>query len=188
MKRALLIPILIFISLFVFSQQSTTPEMAPKRKTIGYKADIGFGFGLDYGGIFGMKLSLNPIHHLTVFASGGYLPAGIGWNLGAACNLYSNNGEKSIQPYIKAMYGVNASSYVKGIPEYIKLFYGATIGIGSRFRFGKLKMHGINVDFNYAIDTQEYYDLLDKLKEDDRITYYYKPLPITFSIGYHYEF
>lgn len=188
MKRFYLAVILTGLFFSSFAQSKLNVDSIIDAVEISRKFDLGLGFGLDYGGFFGVKISGVPVDHLLVFGSLGYQPAGLGWNLGVAGHLFPKTAKHGVRPYIKAMYGTNASSYVDGAPEYNEIFYGATLGLGVEFRFGRFKNNGINFDVNYPFRDEDFYDLLDELKADPRIDVYSEPGAITISIGYHFEF
>ncbi len=149
--------------------------------------DIGFGLGLDYGGIIGAKLSLLPIQHISLFGAAGIQLFGFGWNVGATLHLLPENSKHIVRPNVKIMYGINRSTKISGASEYDKMFTGWTPGIGLKLMFGKKKANGIAVDINFPIGSPEFKDQLEKIENDPRVEWTFI-LPVAFSIGYHRKF
>jgi hypothetical protein len=151
-------------------------------------ADLGFGLGLDYGGLLGVKFAYLPIPNLSVFAAGGYYLFGFAWNTGVTWHILPSTSRYTLRPNIKIMYGVNGGTMVDGASEYNKLFYGFTPGAGLEIMFGKKKRNGIDFDLNFPIHGQDFYNQLDKMENDPMLTGVKKPPPVAFSLGFHHEF
>lgn len=64
------------------TQAEAEQEVLAKEAEYHRNVDIGFGLGLDYGGIIGAKIEFIPISHLGIFASGGVQLSGFGWQFG----------------------------------------------------------------------------------------------------------
>ena len=150
--------------------------------------DAGVGFGIDYGGLVGAKVTFYPIPFMGIFAAGGWEFVGIGWNVGCLGRLIPANGTHSARPYFKVMYGVNAATTVSGISRYDKMFYGVTVGFGIETRFGKFKKGGINIDLNLPFRSPDYFDMVNRMKNDPMVKMTSSTIPITLSIGYNVEF
>jgi hypothetical protein len=198
MKTPMQSPFLILILLLSFSllfapcsfgQQGFNDEGQKSQNTSleRNKFDLGFGFGLDYGGLIGAKLSFAPIKHLTVFASGGYHMVAFGWQVGVAAYALPKVPAKKFRIYGKIMYGSNRVIIVDGASELDKNYIGFTPGIGLEFRFGKKVNNGLNADLNFPIGNQEFQDDLQFLK-DSPLYEVTDPLPVAISVGYHIEF
>ena len=187
MKHYLLLAILLS---FVF-QTSLRAQKVIKKDSIPVmyrKSDAGIGLGLDYGGIFGVKGVYCPIPNLGLFGAVGLQFGDFGWQLGANGYILPKTSSHDARPYIKFMYGINASTYIyRGSPEYNATFKGATVGAGVEFRFGAKKNHGINLDLNFPFRTKKYQDMVEKIKSDPEIEIKYEPLFFTLSIGFHWE-
>ena len=149
--------------------------------------DIGFGFGLDYGGLIGAKATFIPIKYLGIFASGGYHLVSFGWQIGVTGYILPKTNVKKIRPYVKIMYGSNRVIIVEGASGYDMNYIGFTPGIGIEIRFGAKASHGLNADLNFPIGSSEFNDDFDELKNNPSITTS-DPLPIAISFGYHFEF
>ena len=150
--------------------------------------DGGVGFGIDYGGLLGVKATFYPIPYMGVFAAGGWELIGLGWNVGCLGRLIPADGKHGVRPYLKVMYGVNGATKVDGKSSYDKMFYGVTIGVGLETRFGRLKKSGINIDLNVPFRSPEYFDQVAAMKSDPQIKVTTSTIPITISIGYNIEF
>lgn len=102
-------------------------------KTTKPKAYLGFGLGLDYGGI-GLKAQYQPIPYLGILAGVGFNLYEPGYNLGIEILPLPN---KKLQPVLFAMYGYNALVLVKNWSEVSKTYYGASVGAGLFLHTGK---------------------------------------------------
>ena len=191
--RIFIATLLLLLSLTFFGQDTTnllTPQKAasllsqPERRW----GDFGLGLGLDYGGLIGVKASFYPIPYMAVFASGGWEIVALGWNVGVLGRLFPAGGVKHVRPYVKVMYGVNAAIKVEGWSAYDELYYGVTPGIGMEARFGKMRRSGLNADLNFPIRDGSYFNDLNEIRNNPQIEMKSTPLPITVSIGYHFEF
>jgi hypothetical protein len=189
--RLLLIVAVVLGSFTIFGQDSSKVIM-PKKEMFDKPerrwGDFGVGFGLDYGGLIGAKVTFNPIPYMGIFAAGGWELIGLGWNVGVLGRLFPAGGKKHVRPYLKVMYGVNAVTKVQGASEYDKMFYGVTPGIGIETRFGLMRRSGLNVDLNVPIRSSAYFDHINQMKNDPSIEMKNSTIPISISIGYHFEF
>jgi hypothetical protein len=153
-----------------------------------HKLDLGFGLGMDYGGLLGIQFGFAPVEHLTLFAAGGYYVLGFGWQLGVKGLFLPKTTKHVVRPFLKAMYGTNSLILVDGTSLYDKMYSGFTAGFGLEFRFGKQKKNGFDVDLNVPLRTPEYWDDWNTLKNDPAIDVIQEPLPVAISIGFHHEF
>ena len=171
------------------NQHDTTRILVKKtRIPVRSWGDGGAGFGIDYGGLVGARADFYPNPYMAVFGAVGWEIIGIGWNTGILARLLPADGTHGARPYFKVMYGVNAVSQVSGKSGYDAMYYGVTVGFGLETRFGRSRKNGINFDFNVPFRSPEYFDTLDRMKNDKSLTMKSTPLPITISIGYVVEF
>ena len=179
----------LFLALPLLSQDDQIPvregDTGDKTLVFNHKYEIGVGFGLDYGGVFGMQFGFAPIKHLVIFGAAGYHMVDFGWEAGVKGLLIRKTSEKVFRPFLKVMYGTNSVFTAEDTDRYDKVYRGFTAGIGAEFRFGQQKHHGFNVDLNIPIRTQEFWDDCDYLES---IGYSLNYLPVAASVGYHYEF
>ena len=150
--------------------------------------DAGIGLGLDYGGLVGVKGTFYPIKYMGIFASVGWEIVGVGWNAGILGRLLPADGTRGARPYLKVMYGANAVTKVSGMSGYDKIFYGFTIGVGLETRFGRKRASGLNLDLNVPLRTPDYFEQVNNMKNNPKITMNNSTIPITISIGYNVEF
>ena len=204
MKIRIIFPALVlFICQIAFAQDNTklvTQDNAkPVTKDTAVSAkptvkaerrwgDGGVGIGLDYGGLIGAKATFYPVPYMGIFAAAGYELIALGWNVGIIGRFIPADGKHGIRPYLKAMYGVNGATKVTGKSGYDKMFYGFTVGFGLETRFGKKKKSGINLDLNVPFRSPEYFDQIDRMKNDTQIKMTNSSIPITISVGYNVEF
>ena len=191
MKKVALIVFLSCFALFVFSQnnlEKAKTDSLYMKYEFHHSTDIGFGLGLDYGGILGIKVGYSPFKYLNLFIASGLHFSGFGWQVGGMGYMMPKTTKNLIRPYFKVMYGINASIYVDGTDKYNRLYQGFSVGSGLEFRFGRKKKHGFNVELNYPFRSKEFYDDQDELKNNPMIENFQELAPITISMGYHMEF
>ena len=191
MKKLSVILIFGLLSCLVYSQDQFGKNVVAAQKVehvpeyVHQKLDVGFGFGLDYGGLIGGKICYSPIKHLGIFAAIGYHLISVGWQAGIAGYVLPRTTKRVFRPYAKVMYGSNRIIRVEGASQYNGIYYGFTPGIGVEFRFGKIKKHGLNIDVNYPVESEKFKKDYDNIKHNTsiQITSY---SPVTISLGYHF--
>jgi hypothetical protein len=159
-----------------------------KPPALVHNMDFGVGFGLDYGGLFGIQVGFAPVKHLTLFAAAGYYVYQLGWQAGIKGLLKPKTTDNVFRPFAKIMYGTNSIIMVEGIDDYNEVYRGATVGFGIEFRFGSRKANGFDVDLNVPLRTPDYWSDYNQLKNDPRVSITQDQIPIAFSVGYHFEF
>ena len=195
MKRRLVLIMFLMLSMLSFAQEkfatnvkaNKQEEKKPEVTEVKRIFDVGFGFGLDYGGFFGAKGTFVPVKYLGLFVSAGYHLIAFGWQLGVTGFILPKNNIKKVRPYGKVMFGSNRVIIVQGASSYNKNYIGFTPGAGVEFRFGSRTSHGLNVDLNFPVSSSEFRKDLDELKNNPAIDIS-NPAPIAISIGYHFEF
>lgn len=149
--------------------------------------DLGVGYGLEYGGIFGINAAYIPIRYFSVFIALGYQPVDLGWNAGIKIHVIPEDFRHMFRFNLQFMYGINGVTYVPGNDKFNKTFRGITPGFGFEFMFGAAKKNGFDFDLNSPI-----HDLTGISKQAGKIRDngidYPEPFPLSFSIGYHHEF
>jgi hypothetical protein len=184
---------LMLIACISLAQTPDTIHVPVIRKKIPPKpehrwGDGGIGFGLDYGGLIGVKATFYPIKYMGIFGAAGWEYIGIGWNAGVLGRLIAADGTHGARPYMKVMYGVNAVTTVSGLGGYDKMFYGFTVGLGLEARFGRRKASGINLDLNFPFRTPDYFLQVSNMHNNPQIKMTSSTIPVTVSIGYNVEF
>lgn len=147
------------------------------------KINMGFGAGLDYGGI-GFNLLVYPIRNVGLFAGGGYALAGLGYNAGIKLRLLAEESKATEVIYVTGMYGYNAAIMVKNASELNKFFYGFTLGAGVDVRSKKNSGGYWSLAVLYPIRSGEVDSYLEDLKNDYGVQVKNKFFPVAFSIGY----
>ena len=95
MKQVFGIPLILFFISSVSHAQYFEPPVVERNNE-----NIGFGIGIDYGGI-GVRASVLSFERVDVFAGLGYNIVGLGWNAGLAYRF--DNDENRVVPYFNAM-------------------------------------------------------------------------------------
>jgi hypothetical protein len=151
-----------------------------------FKFDIGVGWGIDYGGLLGVKVTYAPIRHMAMFIAMGYYVVDIGFQAGIIGYIVPKTTSKTYRPYGKLMVGTNRGLKIHDDPDLSKAYVGLTPGIGCEMRFGKKRKHGINVDAGYTIPSRRYKD--DFAYFENHLGYIItEGTYIVLSIGYHFE-
>ena len=168
---------LVFFAASSFAQDYTRYDIPePESKT-----NIGLGLGLDYGGIGG-RISFMPVKRLALFAGIGYAFVDFGYNLGAQLRITPDN---KICPTFGFMYGYNAVIQVQNASDYNKVYYGTSISGGIEIHFGG-RPSFMNIELVVPFRSQAFHDDWDRLKQSGAIDVIMEPLPVAFSIGYHF--
>jgi hypothetical protein len=147
------------------------------------KMNIGLGIGLDYGGIGG-RITFLPLKKLAVFGGIGYALVDFGYNVGAQFRFTP---DKTVCPTFGLMYGYNGIIKVQNASEYDKVYYGTSLSGGIEIHFGG-RDNFMNVELVVPFRSKAFYDDWDRIKQQSNISIVSDPLPIAFSIGYHFAF
>lgn len=143
-------------------------------------ANLGFGLGLDYGGL-GAQLGFLPVKSITIFGSIGYNFNSAGYNGGVAFLIAP---DKKVCPKISAMYGYNAVIVIQGTSQYNKTYYGPSLGGGIHIN-SRSNQNFVNVELFVPFRSSEFKEDMKSLKNNSTITGLRDPLPVTISVGYH---
>ena len=143
---------------------------------------FGVGLGLDYGGI-GARLTITPTTHFGAFIAVGYNLQKPGINGGLT---YKFLPEKRVSPVAHIMYGYNAVIIVEGAEKYNKTYYGVSAGGGIELNMKKSGNYW-SFEILYPFRSSEYERDWDIIKNDPSIEIESEPLPITISVGYHFN-
>jgi hypothetical protein len=191
LRQLIIACILICMHSFLNAQTDSIPvrndQVTKPATEITHDVDIGIGFGLDYGGIFGVQAQFIPVKHLSIFGAIGYYIEGAGWQIGVKGLCVPKTTEKGFRPFFKLMYGTNSQIVVDGAEYYNKIYNGWTVGFGLEFR-GKKRQNGIDIDLNVPLRTGQFWDDYNTVQNDPYIEMTGTLLPFTVSIGFHHEF
>jgi hypothetical protein len=123
------LPILALLLVCIFSAHAQKPPADQRPDAPADIFTLGFGFGLDYGGL-GVNATVYPQKNIGIFGGVGYALAGAGYNVGVKLRLLPNHGYSRVRPFLEGMYGYNAAVVVSNAPQYNKLYYGPSVGAG----------------------------------------------------------
>ena len=145
---------------------------------------LGFGMGLDYGGMFGGKIEYLPVKNLGIFAGLGYNLLSVGWNVGATYKILP---DKKVSPNLMVFYGYNGVSKVDGVgaSEYEMTSYGVTIGANLDILVGN-KGSKLSIGLFVPMRSSKFMDNYDAMKNDPRIELKNELMPVTISFGYNF--
>ncbi len=167
--------VLIPLSVALRAQETATDRVEPATITIGP------GLGLDYGGL-GAQLSGRPVPMLNLLLGVGYNLNGAGINGGGARRMLP---KKRFCPYLVGLYGYNAVISIRNDEGYTRTYYAPSAGVGlevhPRRRSGHLQL-AVFLPFR----SQEFSDDLERVKADPVVDLRAEPLPVAFSLGYHF--
>ncbi|MCC6401613.1 MAG: hypothetical protein IT227_12690 [Flavobacteriales bacterium] len=159
----------------LLAQETATDRVEPATMTIGP------GIGLDFGGL-GVQVSGRPLPALNLLLGVGYNLNGAGINAGAAWRMLP---KKRFCPYLVGLYGYNAVISIRNDEGYTRTYYGPSAGVGieihPRRRSGHLQL-AVYLPFRSA----EFTDDLERVKADPVVDLRAEPLPVAFSLGYHF--
>lgn len=147
------------------------------------KMNLGLGIGLDYGGIGG-RVTFLPLQRLALFGGIGYALVDFGYNVGAQFRFAP---DKTVCPTFGVMYGYNGVIKVQGATKYDKVYYGPSISGGIEIHFGG-RDNFMNIELVLPFRSDEFNNDWDFIKQQSNISVESDPLPLAFSIGYHFAF
>lgn len=147
------------------------------------KMNIGLGIGLDYGGIGG-RVTFLPLKRLAVFGGIGYALVDFGYNVGTQFRFAP---DRTVCPTFGLMYGYNGVIKVQGATRYDKVYYGPSVSGGIEIHFGG-RDNFMNIELVVPFRSKAFHDDWDHIKQQSNISVESDPLPIAFSIGYHFAF
>ena len=174
---------LFFTTIFIFSVNILSAQENVPVRTIDQQINFGVGIGVDYGGI-GIRLSVLPESHFSLFAALGDNLNGAGYNFGAAYRFTPFN---TTCWYYTMMYGYNAVIIIKDASQYNQTYYGISPGFGIEFHGRRRPGNFFNLELLIPLRTQEYrYDII-ALQNKRTITLKSQPLPFTISMGFHFK-
>lgn len=151
------------------TKEKSTPEKG---------SSLGWGLGLDYGGI-GMRATVWPASRIAFFGGAGYNLIDVGWNAGVNLKL---SVKERVRPYLSFMYGYNATLKVTGGIIFSKVYYGPSAGFGLEFL--TRNESAIALGFIVPFRSSAFSDDFDRLKKAG-VDFSVEPIPITLSIGFH---
>lgn len=149
---------------------------------------LGFGLGLDYGGMPGANLMYSPSRKISIYFGVGNAFAGVGMNGGATYRLMSNKRDRRVVPYITGMYGYNAVIHVVNDRALSKIFNGATFGAGIELHRDPGRLNHWAFSILVPIRDPKVDEYIDHLENFHGVEFTSKLMPVLFSVGYKYAF
>lgn len=154
----------------------------------GSKIYLGFGLGLDYGGMPGANLMYTPTRKTSVYLGVGNAFAGVGFNGGISYRFRSNKRDRRVVPYITGMYGYNAVLHVVNDRTLSKIFNGPTLGAGIEFHSNPGRLNHWAFSLLVPLRESGVDEYIDHLENFHGVEFTSKLMPILFSVGYKYAF
>lgn len=146
---------------------------------------LGIGVGLPYGGLVGIRLATNIADELNLFGGVGYQISGVGFNAGLRKEFASSS---MMQFYLLGMFGTNAAIKVVGLPEYDKVYTGASFGMGIKINSRKTEGNYWDLGLLTPLRSSQFKEDEDKMKNDTRISSYTSAWPVLICVGYNFNF
>lgn len=178
MRTALIM--LLALPIMALAQDYVQPQQPPKSNSMAW--NLGLGIGIDYGG-FGAQVQCRPAPPLVMFAGGGYVLAGFGYNIGVQGRILP---AAKWCPFVSAMYGYNAVIVVQGASEYNGLYYGPSVGAGVEVHRRDNPDNFWRFELILPFRPQEFQDDMDALKKNPLIDIKSEPPPFAFSVAFHF--
>jgi hypothetical protein len=149
------------------------------------KTSLGLGIGMDHGG-FGMNIVTYPGRNVGLFAGVGYAIAGVGFNGGLKIRFVPESSTKSTHFYITGMYGYNAAIKVVDLPDFNKLFYGPTVGMGIDFGPRPGGKGYFSIGLLLPIRSAEVDDYMEELQYNYGVIFENDLPPVGISLSYRF--
>jgi hypothetical protein len=182
MKKAIVVS-LALLSFVSFRAQSQEVIMGSESIL---DESIGFGLGLDYGGV-GAKFMAPVGKRVSVMAGVGYNLNDVGFNVGATYYPLPPSLEKSIRPVIVGMYGYNAVILTDSRKEpasiYDKTYYGPSLGGGFEYHPKSSDGNFLSINLLFPFRPKKFDEKLDEAEANGVNTMVY---PVYVSVGYHF--
>jgi hypothetical protein len=145
---------------------------------------FGIGLGLDYGGL-GARFTITPTPQIGLFGAAGYNFHQAAFNVGAN---YKFLPDKRVTPVVGLMYGYNAVIIVEGAEELNKTYKGVSMSGGIELNMKRSKNYW-SFELVTSFWSREYRNDWDDLKNNPSIIIEEgsEPIPISISVGYHFN-
>ncbi|MBL7953080.1 MAG: hypothetical protein JNM62_15330 [Flavobacteriales bacterium] len=169
----------LFLPLQLLGQQPTLPH--DPYKAVPSEVVIGLGIGQPFGGI-GAQLAARPADQLDLFAGGGFVMSGMGYNLGLRVRLMPAS---PACPFLTAMYGYNAVIH-SNVPHYNTIYYGPTFGGGIEFHGRRRPERFFSLHLLFPLRPQAYDDDIEAAKRNPLITEIQETWDVTIALGWHF--
>ena len=173
-----------FFILFIYQLQYIYSQDSIKKQSSFSNVNIGFGIGIDYGGI-GCRATLLQSKMIGLFAYGGSNTQK--GNIGGGIVLRLAPKDRLFCPFIAGIYGYNAVIKTKGSNKcYNKSYYGYSISYGFEIHFKKLRKNYLCFELLIPFRNQKFKNDLEYLRNRSSIKIESEDWPIVGSFGYHF--
>jgi hypothetical protein len=180
MKRTIVV-LMILVSAFPFTARSQDIS-----SEIILDESIGFGLGLDYGGI-GAKFMAPVAKNISIMAGVGYNLNDVGFNAGVTYYPLTPSLEKIIRPVVIGMYGYNAviltDSRSSPLSIYNKTYYGPSVGAGVEYHPKSSDGNFFSFEVLFPFRPKKFNDKIDEMDARGVNATVY---PVYVSVGYHF--
>lgn len=172
--------ILILILCTNSKAQETSKEYKPQ-------LHLGFGLGIDYGGLPGASLMYSPIRQVGIYSGVGNAFVGVGYCAGLKVKgAFENN--QGLVPFILGMYGTNAVVRINDVRPLSRIFSGFSLGGGFEIHPGTSRESHFSLTVILPYRKHAVKNYLDFLESNYGMIYTSKLKPVLLSIGYQYAF
>lgn len=139
---------------------------------------IGFGLGMDYGGIGG-KLEYMFLNHAGLFGGIGYNFHSLGWNTGI---MLKATPKEMITPYLLGMYGYTGVIRIVNASEYDFIDFGFSLGGGFEIKTKQQNVWQFGVILPFR--SNEFKDHHQALQDNPAIEFNNNLSLLAFSVGF----
>lgn len=177
--RQIIISLLLLSSSLVNAQEKVT-EYKPQ-------VHLGFGLGIDYGGLPGGSLMYSPLRKVSFFSGIGNGFVGVSYCAGIKLKgSFGNN--QGVVPFVSGMYGTNAVVRIVDPRPLSRIFSGVTVGAGLEIHLRPTSGNHFSCTVLFPIRKPAVGEYLDFLETRYGMIYTSKLSPVLLSIGYQYAF
>lgn len=149
-----------------------------------YFINLGFGAGLDYGGL-GARISFLPTDNVSFFGAVGYNLFQPAWNAGI---IVKASPTKTVIPVFIAMYGYNTVLLLDDSGGYSdmhsKTYYGPSLGFGIEIK--PREKNYFSIEALLPFRSNEYEEDMKNIRDNNNMELRSEPWPVLVSIGFHF--
>jgi hypothetical protein len=170
MKKTTFILLFLCFSQVYHAQENTEPIQKPFY--------IGFGLGMDYGGI-GMRMEYMFLDYAGLFTGVGYNFYGLGFNGGVMLKAMP---KQVFTPYLTAMYGYTGTIRIVNESQYDRIDYGVSLGGG--FEIKTKNQNAWQFGLVHPFRSKGFMNHYQALVDNPSIKFDVPMRPVMFTIGY----
>lgn len=171
-----------FIILYIFSLKITAQET--KTSSVVFdKVNIGFGAGMEYGGLIGANLGWYVHKNISIFGAYGILFPGGGYNVGSKIRWRKETQSSKISPYAICMYGTNSYIKIESGTKSSTAYSGLSLGGGVDFGPKNKGYFSLSIIYPFRPEKFDEDLYLLKIRGYKQTNDIY---PVSFSVGYKF--